>query len=172
MSFCCFRPALHVLLGDCVDMASHWGGAGCAVAPAPGTARPMLMERRLQVLFFGPSGCNGAGLGWGAGSASASAAFSSTAAPAGARSLEGSDKLHVYFRDLCCEPLDRGRELCNGGAIARCGCCQVRDSVHRLLLEVPVVRVCGGVVCGALGGYRYRFESRGATPCVQPQETP
>ena len=154
VSFCCFHPALHVPLGVRVDMASRWGGTLCTVVPAPGDARPTVMDRRLQVFFFGPSGRNGAGLCWGAGSvsASASAASSSTAALAGALNLEGSDKFRVHCYEICCEPLDRGRELCNGGAIARRGCRQVHDSIHRLLLEVPVVRVCGGIVCGALGG--------------------
>ena len=108
------------------------------------------MNRKIHILFFGPSVRNGAGLCWGAGSASA--ALSSTAAPAGALSLGGSDELQVHCYELFCDPLDRGRDLCDVGAIARCGCCQVRNSVHRLLLEVPVVRVCGGVVCGAVGG--------------------
>ena len=74
------------------------------------------------------------------------------AAPVGELRLEGSDKFHVHCYKLCREPLNRGQELCNGVAIACRGCRQVRDSVLRLLLEVPVVWVCGGVVCGAVGG--------------------
>ena len=98
-------------------MAGRWGGALCAVVPAPGAACPTVMDRRLQVLFFGPSGRNGAGLCWGAGSASTDAATPSTAAPAGALCLEGSDELFVHCHELCCEPLGRGRELCDGGTI-------------------------------------------------------
>ena len=74
------------------------------------------------------------------------------AAPVVELRLEGSDKFHVHCYKLCREPLNRGQELCNGVAIACRGCRQVCDSVLRLLLEVPVVWVCGGVVCGAVGG--------------------
>ena len=151
VSFYCFRPALHVPLVGRVDMASIWSGALCTVVPAPRAARPIVMYWRLQVLFFGPSGRNGAGLCWGASYVPASVAYSSTAALAGALSLEGSDELRVHCYELCHESLDLGRDLCNSGAIARRGCCQVRNSVHHLLLEVPVVRVCSGVVCGAVG---------------------
>ena len=102
-------------------MDVRWGGSLCAVVPAPGAARPTVMDWRLQVLFFGPSGRNGAGLCWGAGSASASAAVPSTAAPAGALFLAGSDELHIHCHELLREPLDPGRELCDGGAITRRG---------------------------------------------------
>ena len=152
MSFCCFRPDLHVPLGGSLDMASHWVGALCTVLPAPGAAHPTLMDRPLQVLFFGPSCRNGAGLCWGAGSTSTSSALSSKAALVGELSLEGSEEFHVHCYKLYHEPLNRGQELCNGVAIARRGCRQVHDSVQSLLLEVPVIRVCGGVVYGAIGG--------------------
>ena len=62
VSFCCFRPALHVPLGGRVDMAGRWDGELCAVVPAPRDARPTVMDWQLQVLFFGPNGFNGAGL--------------------------------------------------------------------------------------------------------------
>ena len=123
MSFFCFRPALLVPLGGRLDMAGCWGGALCAVFPAPGAARPTIMYWRLQVLFFGPSGRNSAGFCWGASSASASTASSSTAAPDGALCLEGSDELRVYCHDLCCEPLGHGLELRDGGAITCRGRC-------------------------------------------------
>ena len=105
-------------------MSSRWGGALCTVVPAPGAARPTVMDRRLQVLFFDPSGRNGDDLCWDAGSASASAsaALSSTATLGGALSVEGSDELHIHCHKLFREPLDRGRELCNGSTIARRGC--------------------------------------------------
>ena len=57
----------------------------------------------------------------------------------------------MYSDELCREPFDRGRELGDGGAITGRGCLQVRDGVHCLLLQVPVVRVCGGVVRGDVG---------------------
>ena len=87
VSFGFFPPALHVTLGGRVDMAGIWGGTLCAVVPAPGSARPTVMDRQFQVLFFGPSGHNNAVLCWGAGSASASTATPSTAAPDGALCL-------------------------------------------------------------------------------------
>ena len=108
VSFFCFRPALLVPLGGRVDIAGCWGGALCAVVPAPRDARQTLIYRRLQVLLFGPSGRNGAGLCWGASSTSASTALSSTAAPDGALCLEGSEELRIYCHELCREPLDRG----------------------------------------------------------------
>ena len=103
MSFCFFRPALNVPLGGRVDVASLWGKALCTVVPAPGAILPTVVDWRLQVLVFGPSGRNGAG------SASASTALSSTAAPAGVLRLEGSDELYVHGYKLCREPLDHGR---------------------------------------------------------------
>ena len=102
-------------------------------------------------MVVGPGGRNGAGWCGGAISASVSVASSSTASPAGALRLKVSEKLGVHGEKLCREPFDRGRELVDGGAIARRGCCQVRDSVHLILFQVPVVQVCGGVVCGAVG---------------------
>ena len=117
VSFCCFLPALHVPLGGCVDMAGRWGRALCSVVLAPGTARQTVMDRRLQVLFFGPSDCTGTGLRWGAGSAS------STATPASTLYMEGSAELRVQCHELCREPIDRGRELCNGGTITYRGHC-------------------------------------------------
>ena len=81
------------------------------------------MDRRLRVLFFGPSGCNGAGLYWGAVSASVSVVAPSTAAPAGALCMEGSDKLRFHCHKLHREPLNRGRELCDGGVTTRRGRC-------------------------------------------------
>ena len=121
ISYSCLCPALHVPLGGRVDMACQWGGALCAIVPAPGAARPTVMDWGLQVFFFGPSGRSGASLCWGAGSASATAAAPSTAALAGALCLEGSDKLRVHCHELRREPLNRGRELCDGGAITRRG---------------------------------------------------
>ena len=118
VSYGCSRPALHVPLGGHVDMAGRWGGSLCAFVPAPGAARPTVMDWRLRVLFFGPSGRNGAGLCWGAGSAAAP----STAALSEALCLEGSDELRVHCHELRREPLDRGRELCDDGAIT----CRVR----------------------------------------------
>ena len=91
--------------------------------PAPGAARLTVMDWRLRVLFFGPSGRNGAGLCLGAGSVSTSAVAPSTAAPAGAFCMEVSDKLHVQCHKLFRESLDRGRELCDGGVITRRGNC-------------------------------------------------
>ena len=132
-------------------MANCGGGALCTVVPAPRAARPTVVDRRLQVLVVNPSGRNGAGLCCGAGSASASAASSSKAGRAGALRLEGSYDLCVHGYKLYREPIDRGCELGDGSAIARRGFCQVRDNAHRLLLKVPVVRVCGVVVCGAVG---------------------
>ena len=149
MSFCCFRPDLHVPLGGSLDMASHWVGALCTVLPAPGAARPTVMDRPLQVLFFGPSCRNGAGLCWGAGSTSTSLASSSTTTLVGKLSLEGSDNLQVHCYKLYHEPLNRGHELCNGVDIARHGCRQVCDSVERLLLEVPIAG-CVVAFCVAL----------------------
>ena len=92
----CFHPTLHFTLGTRVDMASQWGEALCAVVPAPRAACLTVMDWRLQVLFFIPSGRNGAGLYCGSGSAAAFAAAPSTAALAGALFLEVSDKLHVH----------------------------------------------------------------------------
>ena len=100
-------------------MSGRWGGALCAVVSAPGATRPKVMYWRLQVLVFGPSGRNVAGLCWGAGSASAAAP--STAALAGALCLEGSDELRVHYHELRHEPLDRGHELFDVGAITRRG---------------------------------------------------
>ena len=131
-------------------MASRGGGVLCTVVPAPGATHPTVVDRRLQVLVVCHSGRNGACLFFGVGSASASAASSSTAAPAGALRLGGSDKLCVHSYEICREPLDRVRELGDGSAIARHGCRQVCDSVHRLLLKLPVVWVCVSVVCGAV----------------------
>ena len=127
-------------------MSSRGDRALCTAVPIPGAARPTVVDWRLQVMVIGPSGRNGNGLCCGASPASAS----STAAPAGALRLEGSDKLCAHGYELCSEPLDHGRELGDGGAIACRGCRQVCDSVHRFLLKVPVVRVCGGIVCGAV----------------------
>ena len=56
----------------------------------------------------------------------------------------------MYSDELCREPFDRGRELGDGGAITGRGCRQVRDEVYRLLFQVPVLWVCGGVVSGAV----------------------
>ena len=148
MSFCCFRPTLHVPLGGRVDVSSCRGGELCTIVPEPEAARPTLVDRRPQILVVGPSGQNGVGFCCSAGSTSASAASSSMAAPARALGQEGSDKLCVHSYELCREPLDRGRDLGDGGAIACRGYCQVRDSVNRLLFKVPVVRVCGGAMCG------------------------
>ena len=119
VSFCCSRPALCVPLGGRVDMAGLWVGEICAVVPAPGSTRPTIMDWRLQVLFFSPSDRNGAGLCWGAGSASTAAPY--TAALVGALCLGDSDEICVYCHELCREPLDRGCELCNVGAITRRG---------------------------------------------------
>ena len=91
--------------------------------PAPGAARPTVMDQRLQVLFFGPSGRNGTGLCWGAGSASASASAPFTFALAGALCLEGSDDIRVHCHKLCREPLDRRRDMCDGGLITHSGRC-------------------------------------------------
>ena len=100
MSFFGFRPALHVPLGGRVDVASCGGGALCTIVPAPGAARPTVVDRRLQVLVVGPGGRNGASWCCGAGSASASAALSSTAAPAGALMLKVNYKLCVHGDEL------------------------------------------------------------------------
>ena len=156
MSFLSFCPALHVPLGSRKDASSRGVGALCTIVTASGSACPTVVDGRLQVLVVGPGGRNGAGWwqnGWcgGAGSGSASAASSSTAAPTGLLSLQGSDKLGVHSDKLLREPFDRGRELGNGGVSAGCGCCQVRDGVHRILLQVPVVWVYSCVVCGAVG---------------------
>ena len=153
MSFCGFFPALHVPLGSRVDVASRGGGALCTIVSASRDACPTVVDRRLQVLVVGPGGRNGSGWCGGAGSASASAsaASSSTAAPAGALRLKGSDKLGVHGDELFRETFDRDRELGDGGAIACRVCRQVCDGVHRLLMQVPAVRVCGSVVCGAVG---------------------
>ena len=97
----CFRTAMHVPLGVRVYMDGQWGREFCAVVPAPGASHPTVMDRQLQVLFFGPSGRNGGGLCWGDGSASVSAAAPSTAALAGALCLEGSDELHIHFHEIC-----------------------------------------------------------------------
>ena len=61
MLFCGFHPALHVLLGSCVDVASRGGGALFTIVPEPGAARPTVVDRRLQVLVIGPGDQNGAG---------------------------------------------------------------------------------------------------------------
>ena len=71
-------------------MTGLWVRELCSVVPAPGAARPTVMDWRLQVLFLSPSGRNSAGLCWGTGSASAYTVSSFTAAPAGALCLEGS----------------------------------------------------------------------------------
>ena len=91
-------------------------------------------------MVIGPVGRNGACWCGGASSASTSAASSSTAAPVGALMLKGTDKLGVHGDEIYREPFDRGRELGDSGVIAFLGCCQV-----------CVVRLCGGVVCGAVG---------------------
>ena len=72
--------------------------------------------------------------------------------PVSAVFLKVDDKHCVHCREIRHEPRNSGCELCDGSAVACCGHWQVFDSVNRLLLEVPVFRVCGGVVCGAVGG--------------------
>ena len=98
---------MHVPLGSHIDGASRGGGALCTI-----------VHRRLQVLVVGPGGRNGASWCGGAGSASASY----MAAPAGALRLKGSDELCLQGEKLCREPFERGRDLGDGGAIARRGC--------------------------------------------------
>ena len=91
MSICGFRPALNVPLGGRVDVASYGGGALCTIVSASRAACPIVLDGRLQVLVVGPGGQNGAGCCGCSGSVSASAALSSTAAPAVALRLKGSD---------------------------------------------------------------------------------
>ena len=132
---------------------------------APRDARPIVMDWRIQIFFFGHTGCTGVGSSWGTGSgpcagsypnfgssSEASSDALSTAAPAGAVCLEGNNELHIHHCELRCYPHNSGRELCDGGAVTRRGRCQVCNGIDRLLLEVTVVRVCGGVVRGAVGG--------------------
>ena len=146
-------------------MAGQWGGILGTVVPAPGVARPTVTDWQIQVFFFGHTGHNGAGSCWGAGSGTCAGSCSvspyaagsvapSTAALAGAICLDIGDKLCVCRREICCEPCDHSYELCNGGAVTRRGHFQVCDYVDRLLLEAPILRVCGGVVRGAVGGTR------------------
>ena len=77
-------------------MASCGGGALCTIVPASWAACPAVVDRRLQVLFFGYGGCTcagwwtmgwcgGAGAGAGAGSASASPDLSAIVATASDR---------------------------------------------------------------------------------------
>ena len=75
--------------------------------------------------------------------------------------LEGDNKLLVNGRDLCCGSLDGGRESHDGGrelrdglAVNCCGRRQFLDGIHRVLVELPIVRVCGGVVWRFVGGNR------------------
>ena len=123
MSFCGFRPALHVLLGGCVDVASRWGRELCTIVPSPEDAHPTVVDRRLQVLVVGPGIQNGSGWCCGAGFSSSSAASSSTDSLAGAMRLKGSGKLCVHSDELYRKSLERGGELGNIGAMARYGCC-------------------------------------------------
>ena len=137
-------------------MAICGGEELCTIVPASGAACPTVVDGRLQVLVVGPGGQNCAGWwynGWcgGAGSASASAASSSTAALAGSLRLKGSDELGIHGDKLCRKPFDRGRKLGDCGMIAGRGYRQVCNGIHRLLLQVPVVRLCGGVVRGVVG---------------------
>ena len=74
------------------------------------------------------------------------------AALTGAVCLEDNGDLCVHRRKLYCEPRDSSCEMCNGGAFTRHGRQKVCNRVDRLLVEVPVVRVCGGVVRGAVWG--------------------
>ena len=78
----------------------------------------------------------------------------SLAAPDGTFFLEGDHDLLVHHHKLrrkSCNS-DSDSELHNGSAVTCRGRCQVHDGVHRLLLEVPVVQVCGGVVHSTVGG--------------------
>ena len=107
----CFRPALHVPLGCHADVVSFLGKTLGTILPAPGAARPAVMDWRIQVFFVSHSGRTGAGPFWGAGSgpctgscynsSSSSAAGSvapSMTAPACTVCLEGDDKIRVHRR--------------------------------------------------------------------------
>ena len=177
MSFCGFRPALNLSLGSRVDVASRGGRALCTIAPASGAAFLTVVDWRLQILVVGTGGQIGAGWwynGWcgGAGSASMSTSLSSTAALACALKLKGSGELGFHDDKLCCEPFDCGRELGDGGAIACRGCRQVYDGVHRLLLQVPVVQVCGGIVRGAVGSAGIVSQREAPLPVCRREKTP
>ena len=161
----------HVPLGSRVDTASRRGGALCTIVPASWAACPAVVDGRIQVLVVGPGGRKGANWwhnGWcggaGASAVSASVALSYTAALSGSLRLQGSDELGVHGDKLCHEPFDHGHDLGNGGTIAGCGCCQVCDGVHCLLLQLPVVWVCCGVVRGAVGSAGIVSQQEGPLP--------
>ena len=54
MSFCGFRPALHVPLGSRVDVASRGGGEICTIVSASGAACPTVFGGQLQVWLLQP----------------------------------------------------------------------------------------------------------------------
>ena len=108
MSFFGFLPALHVLLGSRVDVASRRGGAILNIVPVSVAACPTVVGWRIQVLVVGPGGRNGAGWCGGSGSVSVSTASSSTFSPAGALRLKGSDEIGIHGDELCHESFNRG----------------------------------------------------------------
>ena len=86
------------------------------------------------------------------------------AVPNGVVCLEGNNELCGLRCELYCDSRDSGRELCNGGMVTHRGRYQVFDGVYHLLLEVPVVRVCGGVVRGLVGGTRLVLNQEAPLP--------
>ena len=145
-------------------MAVHWDRTLDTFVLASGAAHPTLMYWRLQVFFLIHGGSTGAGSCWGAGSSSCSGYCSgsvslstgasvapSLAAPADAVFLEGDKDIHVHCQKLRRESRDSGSDLCDGSTVTCCGRRKVRDGIHCLLLEVPAVRVCGGIVRGSIG---------------------
>ena len=163
-------------------MAGFWGGTLGTVVPAPGAAHPTVMDWRIQVFFFGHTGRTGAGSCWGAGSGpcvgSCSESLStngsvapSTAAPDGTVGLEGNDELRVQCCKLRGEPRGSSLEMCDGGVVTCRGCCQVLDRADHLLAEVPIVRVCSGVVRGAVGGTHLVLNQEAPLPVGSGENT-
>ena len=88
----------------------------------------------------------------------------SAAAAARAFFLDGKNELLAQRRELCRESRDGGCQLRNGRVVICCGCCQVCDEIHRVLVEVPVVRVCDGIVRRSVGDFHIVFNLEAPLP--------